>query len=171
VLEAEEEHLFSKRNTLLAVLQRLQEANTSAPFYPDANGTLRFSAGHVEGYQPADAVTYAPVTTVGGILDKHAEAMMLGQDTEEFTCPERLLAMTTADPTLLTTPVNLLYSTDTVGGNSGSPVLDANGRFVAINFDRQRQVLTPYVFQRNFTHLRKGTQPLNCWKSLLNCWV
>ena len=35
-------------------------------------------------------------------------------------------------------PVNLLYSTDTVGGNSGSPVLDADGRFVAINFDRQR---------------------------------
>ena len=38
-------------------------------------------------------------------------------------------------------PVNLLYSTDTVGGNSGSPVLDADGRFVAINFDRQRQGL------------------------------
>ncbi|KAK7247655.1 S46 peptidase [Aureococcus anophagefferens] len=37
------------------------------------------------------------------------------------------------------TPANVLYSTDTLGGNSGSPVLDAAGRFVAINFDRQRR--------------------------------
>jgi len=36
------------------------------------------------------------------------------------------------------TPICICYSTDTVGGNSGSPVLDAHGRFVAINFDRQR---------------------------------
>ena len=38
-------------------------------------------------------------------------------------------------------PVCLLYSTDTVGGNSGSPVMNADGEFVAINFDRQRQGL------------------------------
>ena len=38
-------------------------------------------------------------------------------------------------------PLCLLYSTDTVGGNSGSPVMNANGEFVAINFDRQRQGL------------------------------
>jgi V8-like Glu-specific endopeptidase len=35
----------------------------------------------------------------------------------------------------------MLYSTDTVGGNSGSPVLNADGEFVGINFDRQRQGL------------------------------
>ena len=39
------------------------------------------------------------------------------------------------------TPVCLLYSTDTVGGNSGSPVLDADGKFIGINFDRQRMGL------------------------------
>ena len=38
-------------------------------------------------------------------------------------------------------PANVLYSTDTVGGNSGSPVMNAAGEFVAINFDRQRQGL------------------------------
>ena len=44
----------------------------------------------------------------------------------------------TADASIAATPVCICYSTDTVGGNSGSPVLDANGDFVAINFDRQR---------------------------------
>jgi V8-like Glu-specific endopeptidase len=45
------------------------------------------------------------------------------------------------DPEARATRVCVLYSTDTVGGNSGSPVLNAEGEFVAINFDRQRQVI------------------------------
>merc|ERR1719424_1436077 len=56
----------------------------------------------------------------------------------EFDCPPRLVELCAADPAAAATPVCLLYSTDTVGGNSGSPVLDADGNFVAINFDRQR---------------------------------
>ena len=48
--------------------------------------------------------------------------------------------------------VNLLYSTDTVGGNSGSPVLNARGEFVAINFDRQRQgLMNEYKWSRDFS--------------------
>ena len=55
----------------------------------------------------------------------------------DFDCPSRLVELCAADPAAAT-PVCVLYSTDTVGGNSGSPVLDADGNFVAINFDRQR---------------------------------
>ena len=57
---------------------------------------------------------------------------------DEFACPERLVQMCKADARVSATPNCILYSTDTVGGNSGSPVLDKDGAFVAINFDRQR---------------------------------
>ena len=121
-----------------------QVATTEA-FYPDANGCLRLSAGHVEGYSAADAVVHMPATTLAGLVDKHLEATISGegaidpvQGKGEFDCPPRLVELCAADPAAAATPVCLLYSTDTVGGNSGSPVLDADGNFVAINFDRQR---------------------------------
>ena len=113
-----------------------QHAGGDEAFYPDANGCLRLTAGHVEGYDAADAVRHAPVTTLRGLVDKHAEAALAGID--EFECPPRLVAMCDDDERVARTPVCICYSTDTVGGNSGSPVLDAHGRFVAINFDRQR---------------------------------
>ena len=57
----------------------------------------------------------------------------------DFAAPPRLVeACQQADGRVASTPVCICYSTDTVGGNSGSPVLDAEGKFVAINFDRQR---------------------------------
>ena len=46
---------------------------TSETFYPDANGCLRLSAGHVEGYSAADAVVHTPATTLAGLVDKHLE--------------------------------------------------------------------------------------------------
>ena len=122
-----------------------REVATTEDFYPDANGCLRLSAGHVEGYSAADAVVHTPATTLAGLVDKHLEATISGdgavdavQGKGEFDCPTRLAELCAADPAAAATPVCLLYSTDTVGGNSGSPVLDADGNFVAINFDRQR---------------------------------
>jgi len=131
--------LLSERDELLAKLSDLQQAASDEVFYPDANGCLRLSAGHVEGYEAADAVVHKPVTTLGGLLEKHVEATLLGGDnSDDFECPPRLAALCKADAVVRKTPVCVLYSTDTVGGNSGSPVLDADGNFVAINFDRQR---------------------------------
>lgn len=155
VREAHETHrdqtkaLLSERDTTLARLLELQQqlaqqpgaATAHAePFYPDANGSLRLSAGHVEGYSAADAVWHSPVTTLGGLLEKHDESRGLATaaEREPFECPPRLASLCRADARVRATPNCLCYSTDTVGGNSGSPVLDACGRLVAINFDRQR---------------------------------
>ena len=138
--------LLATRDKLLAKLLEVQQAHAAEgeAFYPDANGCLRLSAGHVEGYAASDAVVHTPVTTLGGLVDKHLEATLAsaGDDVDgvqgggEFDAP-RLVEMCD-DARVAATPVCICYSTDTVGGNSGSPVLDAQGRFVAINFDRQR---------------------------------
>ena len=137
--------LMSERDEVLAELLQLQRAQSSEAFWPDCNGSLRLSAGHVEGYSPCDAVRHEPLTTIEGLLDKAAEAQVVGADEEgkrcEFECPQRLVECVAADATAAKIPVCVLYSTDTVGGNSGSPVLNADGEFVAINFDRQRQGL------------------------------
>lgn len=131
--------LLSERDQLLAKLLEMQKTATHEHFYPDANGTLRISAGHVEGYDAADAVQHGPITTIAGLIDKHVEAALVGQaNSWEFECPERFVEACKTHPGVLKTPVNCLYSTDTVGGNSGSPVLNAKGEFIAINFDRQR---------------------------------
>jgi len=137
--------LLSERDKLLAELLEIQKANApeGETFYPDANGCLRLSAGHVEGYVAADAVMHQPVTTLAGLLDKHVECALSSEmsDEHEFACPERLKQMCESSAVVRSTPVCICYSTDTVGGNSGSPVLNAQGQVVAINFDRQRQGL------------------------------
>jgi len=136
--------LFSERDALFAELLELHRSTGSEVVYPDCNGSLRISAGYVEGSCPADAVTHAPHTTLAGLFEKAVEARLAGGggSENEFACPDRLYEILAAgDGTAAKVPVCLLYSTDTVGGNSGSPVMDADGKFVAINFDRQRQGL------------------------------
>lgn len=133
--------LLSERSGLFAEVLEFQRQNSNETQYPDCNSSLRLSAGFVEGYQAADAVVHLPKTTLGGLLDKAADALAGAvADPTEYECPPRLYTRLKEDPVARAVPANLLYSTDTVGGNSGSPVLNAEGSFVGINFDRQRQV-------------------------------
>jgi hypothetical protein len=103
--------------------------------YPDANGTLRVTYGHVEGYSPRDAVYYEPFTTVAGILEKDTGV-------DPFDAPRGLLEAIEkrrfdgyADGSIGSVPVDFLSDVDTTGGNSGSPTLNARGELVGLLFD------------------------------------
>ncbi len=104
-------------------------------YAPDANGTIRFTYGPVMGYQPRDAVSYLPQTTVKGVLEK---------ETGEF--PFRVPAKVKdlwrakdfgpfADARLGDVPACFLNTTNVTGGNSGSPTLNAKGEQIGIIFD------------------------------------
>jgi hypothetical protein len=113
-----------------------QEAFRGKSFYPDANSTLRVSIAEVGGYAPREAVTYAPHTTVAGILQKETGK-------EPFASPKALLTAAATrntsrwvDARLGDVPVCFLTNGDTTGGNSGSPVINGKGELIGLNFDR-----------------------------------
>jgi len=105
-------------------------------FYPDANGTLRITYGKVEGSLPNDGMLYNFYTTTEGILQKALETHIPDYAISERL--EHLLEQRNFEPYgedgVL--HVNFIASNHTTGGNSGSPVLDARGNFIGINFDR-----------------------------------
>ena len=98
-------------------------------FYPDANLTLRVAYGHVEGYSPADGVYYKPYSTVKGIMEKD------DPDIFDYNIPQRLRDIY-ARGGFEDTPVCFIATNHTSGGNSGSPVINANGDLIGLNFDR-----------------------------------
>jgi hypothetical protein len=103
---------------------------------PDANGTLRVSFAHVQGYHPQDAIWFEPQTTLRGAAEKHT-----GEEPFDLAARVREAAGAAprsrwADPELRDVPVAFLATADTTGGNSGSPVLNGRGELVGVNFDR-----------------------------------
>ncbi|MGC2237800.1 MAG: S46 family peptidase [Pyrinomonadaceae bacterium] len=123
--------------------QGMAEMKNSTP-YPDANSTLRFTYGNVKGYKPREAVVYTPFSTLKGVIEK---------DTGEFPfdVPEKLKDLQlkkdfgrygVGD----SVPVNFLASTDIIGGNSGSPIMNAFGEQVGIVFDGNYEGLGNDIF-------------------------
>ena len=110
-------------------MQGQMEFEADKTFYPDANLTLRVAYGHVEGYQPSDAVYYRPVSTLKGIIEKD------NPDIFDYNIPQ-VLRDIYARGGFENQPVCFLATNHTTGGNSGSPVLNADGNLIGINFDR-----------------------------------
>ena len=107
---------------------------------PDATFTLRLAFGVVKGYE-VDGSQLPFTTTFGGAFARADKQ----QHKEPFVLPQRWLAA--KDKLDLTTPFNFVSTADTIGGNSGSPVLNRAGELVGINFDRNRHGLVRnYVY-------------------------
>ncbi|MBQ6310804.1 MAG: S46 family peptidase [Bacteroidales bacterium] len=98
-------------------------------FYPDANLTLRIAYGNVKGYSPADGVYYSPVSTLKGIIEKDNPNIF------DYNIPQALRDIY-AEGGHDDQPVCFLATNHTTGGNSGSPIINADGNLIGINFDR-----------------------------------
>ncbi len=133
---------------LITVKQAFLETN----FVPDANGTLRLTFGHIRGYSPEDAILKTPITTLAGVVAKTTGV-------DPFITPQRIIDLHAekdfgrfAHPVLNDIPVAVLYDTDTTGGNSGSPILNAKGQLVGVNFDRAFEAtINDFAWNRSYS--------------------
>jgi hypothetical protein len=111
---------------------------TSIP--PDATGTLRLSFGSVKGYvENGKKIPFQ--TTFAGLYDKSAKA----GNKDPYELPARFVTKKSAIN--LGTPVNFVSTADSIGGNSGSPLVNRKGEFVGVLFDGNIQSLpTRFVY-------------------------
>ena len=129
--------LRNQLDSLMRIYMAAQmEMQPDQRFYPDANFTLRVTYGNVKGYQPEDAVKYRFYTTLEGIMEKEDPEIY------DYVVEDRLKELfnnkdygqyAAEDGTLR---VAFIATNHTTGGNSGSPVLNASGELVGVNFDR-----------------------------------
>ncbi len=131
---------FNEINTQIQAVQKtymkaLIEIFPDERFFPDANSTLRVTYGKVNGYQPKDAVYYQPVSYLNGVMEKYKPGDY------EFDIPKKLIDLYQNKDFGVygengKMPVNFIGTNHTTGGNSGSPVIDAHGNLIGLNFDR-----------------------------------
>ena len=119
--------------------------------YPDATFTMRVSFGNVKSYEPRDAVKYDYVTTMTGMLEKYTPGDY------EFDLPEKFIDLAKkkdfgqyADKQRHDLVVGFITTNDITGGNSGSPVIDANGNLIGLAFDGNYEALSHKIaFDKN----------------------
>lgn len=136
VLKETKQRREGKLSKASALFVDVKEQFLKTAFIPDANRTLRLTYGYIRGYSPADATYYNPITTLKGVVEKNTGV-------EPFDAPAALVERAMQKDygrykhlKLNDVPVAILYNTDTTGGNSGSPVINAKGELVGVNFDR-----------------------------------
>jgi len=132
--------------------------------YPDANSSLRLTFGQVRGYTDPAGREQRPFTTIDQIPPK-------ATGVEPFDAPQALLDAvkarrfgSLADRALGTVPVNFLSDLDVTGGNSGSPVLNAQGQLVGLLFDMNwESVSSNWIFDGSITRTISVDQRYMRW--------
>ena len=136
-------------------MKGLMEMEKDKILFPDANFTMRLSYGEVKGSVPRDGIIYYFYTTLDGVIAKD------NPNIYDYDVPEKLKQLYIdkdygkyeVDGTV---PVCFIATNHTTGGNSGSPVLDAEGNLIGLNFDRVWEgIMSDMVFDpkqsRNIT--------------------
>ena len=138
---------FNTKNTEYGrmYLKGIMEMDTvkAKMMYPDATFTMRVSFGNVKSYRPRDGVFYDYVCTMKGVLQKYKPGDY------EFDLPAKLVELAKkkdfgqyADKLKKDLVVCFITTNDITGGNSGSPVIDANGNLLGLAFDGNYEALS-----------------------------
>ncbi|MCO5240110.1 MAG: S46 family peptidase [Chitinophagaceae bacterium] len=142
------EPLFQRFNTRNNDLGRLylkgvMQMDPQKKMYPDATFTMRVSYGNVKSYSPRDGVKYDVVCTMKGVMEKYIPGDY------EFDLPPKLVELVKKkdfgqyiDKRLNDLVVCFITNNDITGGNSGSPVIDANGNLIGLAFDGNYEALS-----------------------------
>jgi len=133
-------HTDSLQNVITSLdkqyMKAILEFKNGENLFPDANFTMRIAYGKVNGYKPKDGVVYDYFTTLDGIMAKN------NPDIYDYRVPLKLKELynkkdyseyADKDGKM---HVCFIATNHTTGGNSGSPVINANGELIGINFDR-----------------------------------
>ena len=114
------------------------DQNPDKKIYPDANFTLRVTYGKIGGFSPKDAVRYKHFTTLDGIMQKENPAIY------DYVVTDRLRELyeekdygryADKDGSM---HVAFIAGNHTTGGNSGSPILNADGHLLALRLCAQQ---------------------------------
>ncbi|WP_418537451.1 S46 family peptidase [Odoribacter laneus] len=143
---AEMKENIVKNNRLF--VRGLMEMDPQQRMAPNANSTLRLTYGKVKSYKPRDAVFYDYYTTLTGVMEKE------GPKGGEFEVPARLKELYKNKDFGQYGKDNVvtcfITDNDITGGNSGSPVINANGELIGAAFDGNSEAMSGDIdFEEN----------------------
>ncbi len=144
-----EDGMLAARNEAYAKIVPAMLKQRAGEIYPDATFTLRLSYGALQGYQDEGAYIH-PITNMGELYEKALKY----EEKAPFSLPKRW--KTSEEFVDKATPMNFATTHDTIGGNSGSPLINAKHEIVGVLFDGNRQSLT-----KNFAYAGEQGRSIN----------